>query len=255
MRGRRAREWHLSDTWLLFSGALLPFLLFLPDPLQGRYFFAVRMGVLFFVGMLAAASTALRRWRSIGLAAAGFAYLLCFYTLGLAVHYITPAARALATLQHAPPIAPGGLPGLTMQPSGANDTPNLGFIPDNWGTAQYYRRNNLVLFNTAWLGDPLILVGVQPGKLHDLDSSYFESVPWYGSDFMPDDDTGSAILNKVGFVVMMRHNASVLENPFAENENETVPAKYARDWACTHDAEQAWYLCRRKKEPKLKEGK
>ena len=242
-RNRRASQWTASKTWLLFSLLLLPFLLFLPDPLQDRYFFAARMGILFFVGLVAAAARALRR-QVPGMVLAGFAYVLCLFTLGLAVKYITPAARTLATLQQAPAVGPPGTIGFTEQISGAGASPGLNFIPENWATAHYYRRNGYRIYNTSWLGDPIILVGVRPDALPQLDTTYFESVPWFGSVLLPDNPEAAAILRKVHFVVIMRQNASRNDNPFAENEGETEPAPYARGWNCAHGDAQQWYLCR-----------
>ena len=241
-RSLKRGEWTLSNTWLLFAVLLLPFLLFLPDPLQGRYFFAARMGILLFVALVAAASSVLRQSKA-GMAVAAASVAFYGFVLALAVHYITPAARTVATLREAPVVQTGGMPGLSMMTAGAINAPGLNFNPDNWATAQYYRRNNLVIYNTAWLGDPIILVGVRPEALHRLDETYFESVPWFGSVFLPSNDSAAAILRRVGFVIMMRQNAPLHESPFAAHPGDTASAPYAHGWTCKNGPAQAWYLC------------
>ena len=242
---RRRGEWAIGHLWMLFTLALIPVLLFLPDPFQDRYFFATRMGIVLYVGSIAAASPWFVRGRWPARITAGFAYVLSLLTFGLAVRYITPAARDIATLRQAPGVAVTTKPGLSMVTVGNGPTPNLSFQPDNWATAHYFRWHDLLLYNTAWLGDPIILVGVRPETLQRLDTTYFESVPWYTSRMLPDDDAMEETLRKVGFVLLMRQNASLEENPFATDDERTDPGAFARDWRCMHTEEQAWYLCQR----------
>ncbi len=237
----RRRTWPLTTTWLLFGTLLLPFLLFLPDPLQGRYFFAVRLGIVFFVVLVTASSAAVRGW--LGTLVAGGSWALWLFSLFLAHHYITPAAQAIDSLRQAPPPPGNGLPGLDIRAAGAGAAPGLNFIPDNWAVAHYYRRNNGVLYNTSWLGDPIILVGVRPAALPHLDTTYYESVPWFHSTLLPNNQAAADILGKVGFVLMMRENAPLQEQPFAAKPGERSPAPYAREWHCQTNRIRAWYLC------------
>ncbi len=237
----RRHTWPLTNTFLLFSVLMLPFLLFLPDPLQGRYYFAVRLGIALFVAVVTAASPAVRG--RLGMAVAAGSCAVWLFSLVLAYRYITPAAQAIDSLRQAPTPPADGLPGLVMRPVGAGGAPGLNFLPDNWAFAHYYRRNNRVLYNTAWLGDPIILVGVRPAALPHLDITYYESVPWFSSVLLPNNSQAGTILGRVGFVTQMRQSASPNENPFANHEKDTVPAPYAKDWQCIHGKRQAWYLC------------
>ena len=237
----RRRTWPLTNTFLLFGVLLLPFLLFLPDPLQGRYYFAVRMGIILVVAIITAASSAVRG--RLGIVVAAGACALWLFSLSLAHRYITPAAQAIDSLRQAPAPPADGTPGLVMRPVGADAALGLNFLPDNWAFAHYYRRNNRVLYNTAWLGDPIILVGVRPAALPHLDTTYYESVPWFGSVLLPGNSQAAAILRRVGFVTLMRQSAPPLEHPFAAATGQTSPAPYGLGWTCQHGPANAWYVC------------
>ena len=244
LRNRRSATWTMADTWLLFTLTLFPFLLFLPDTLSDHFYFVSRLGILFFVSCVVSGSLALPQFRRVGVPLAAFAYLLCLLTLGMAVRYISPVARMIATLDQAPAMPADRLPGLVMQSVGTNRAPGLDYLPYFWAGAHYFRHHDLLLFNTAWLGDPIILVGARPDKLRELDERYYEGLPILGSQLLPNEAAAAATLEKVDFVLIMRQDASLSDSPLADARGETVPGRFATGWTCVHGEPTAWYLCR-----------
>ncbi len=243
LRRRRGNTWSLAHTWLLFSLSLLPFLLFLPDKISDHYYFVSRLGILFFVSCVTGGSLAIQGMRKLGMSFAAFAYVLSMMTLAMAVRYITPVARSIASLSQAPAVPSTKHPGLLMQSPGFERVQGLDFLPNLWAGAHYFRQHNLLLYNTAWLGDPIILVGVRPGRLRELDATYYEGVPFLPSRMFLNGTALANVLDKVNLTVIMRQGAPEAQNPLADTLGATVPGAYAKDWTCIQGKPNAWSLC------------
>ncbi len=242
-RRRGPEPWPLAHTWLLFSLLLFPLLLFLPDEIGNHFYFVSRLGILFFISCITGGSLVMQRVSRLGLSLASFSCLLCLGTLVLALRYITPVAHSIASLDQAPAITDTARPGLLMQSLSGKRAPGLDYLPYLWAGAHYFRQHNLLLYNTAWLGDPIILVGVRPEKRGELDASYYEGNPMLPSVLFPDSAAVARILGKVDFAVLMRQDAPASQNPLAGTPGATVPAAWAKSWTCTHGQPYAWSLC------------
>ncbi len=242
VRQRKSGEWSASSTWFLFSACVFPFLLFLPDAIGNHFYFISRLGILFFLCCLAGASLGLQRMRHAGIALAAFSIIWWALTLGMAVRYIAPPARDIVTLRQVP--LPGNRrPGLLMRTIGSTSTPNLNFLPYYWAGATYFRQRDLLLYNTAWLGDPIIPVAPREDHRNDLDASYYEGLPYFGSVMLPSESAALDTLHKAGFVFLMRQGADPAENPLADHPSGTMPGNFASGWICQHGQGDAWYLC------------
>ena len=243
VRQRRAETWPVAHTWLLFSLCLFPFLLFLPDKISDHYYFVSRLGILFFVSCIVGGSLAMQGMRRLGISLATFAYLLCLLTLALALRYITPVARSIATFDQASVVPSTDRPGLLMQAPGIKRARGLDYLPYLWAGAHYFRKHNLLLYNTAWLGDPIILVGARPEKMGELGGSYYEGVPLLPTQMFPNGQAIADVLAKVDFTVIMRQGAPESQNPLADTLGATTPGAYAHGWTCVHNQANAWSLC------------
>ncbi len=239
---RKTSKWPAANTWFLFSVCVLPFLLLLPDAIGNHFYFISRLGILFFVVSLAGASLGLQRLRHAGVALAAFSLMWWVLTFGMAVRYISPAAHDIARLKTAP-MPRDQRAGLLLETAGATSTPNLNFLPYYWAGASYFRQRNLLLYNTAWLGDPIILVGLRHERGSDLDASYYEGLPYFGSHMLPTARVATERLHAAGFVFLMRQGASLTEHPMADHAGSTTPAPFANNWSCQHGQHAVWYLC------------
>ncbi len=243
LRHRSAPNRYMATVWVLFSLALGIGLIVVPNDLGGGYFFATRLQILLYVSCMVAMAFAFGALRRLALPVAFFAFFMSLYTVVLGIRYISPVAREIATLRQAPPPAEPGQPGLAMRTAGLLYPPHLTIYSFYWAPVHYFRWHNLLLYNTAWLGDPIIPVIPRRSRLGKLDATFYNESPQFEGLLLPDEAAARKILNRVGFAVFARHAGPVDGSPFAEILGESKPGPYAADWSCLHGENNTWYLC------------
>jgi hypothetical protein len=168
------------------------------------------------------------------------AVMVTLLNLWLAVHLISPAARAIATLRDAP-LVHASKPGMVMRPTGAWKPEGLSVNPDEWAGANYMREHNLVLYNTSWIYVQIIPIKPRPEALPRLESRYEIMTPIPGGALMQTAVDAKALLGRVGYVVAMRVDTPLGQSPFASSPGSPYPAPWAAGWTCI--AKPAWDLC------------
>lgn len=165
---------------------------------------------------------------------------MALFNLGLALSRISPTARAISTLRDAPVIR-SNKPGMLTRPVGASYPYGIMWNPEYWAGAAYFRHHDLLLFNTGWMNIQIIPVKPRPERLHIVDDTYDIETMIPGKRLLKNDAAGRQTLSRVGFVLTMRVNTPVDQNPFALQEGGTTPASWAAGWTCLSKPD--WEMC------------
>jgi hypothetical protein len=235
----RQRRWQWPAIWLLFTLLFAIMLPAIPPELNGSYYFAWRLLFLVYLSAVVASSAAVEHPGRLRFGLLAFAVLVTLLNVWLAVRFISPQSRIIATLKDAPLVA-AGKPGLIMWPAGAWRPEDLTFNPDEWAAASYFREHNLVLYNTSWLYVNIIPIKPRPDRLSILEYHYEILVPTPGGALMHTPAEAHALLSRVGFVLAMRINTPQ-QNPFADVEGSPTPGSWAAGWSCLPTP--GWSLC------------
>jgi hypothetical protein len=170
------RRWRPADALLLATLALIAVLPFLPDTMNGGFYFNNRFLILVWCGAIAAASggVAFAPW-----VRALFVTLGCVtlaYTLVLAQIRIAPEARRAAEAERAP-IVRTGENAILLPASDYEVDPTLRFRPLEWSAVRYFRRAGDVMLDAPFLDmatmpidsrEPQLDGTVVPGATNDL---------------------------------------------------------------------------------------
>jgi hypothetical protein len=174
-RGRDAR-WRPTDALFLATLMLLVALPFLPDTMNGGFYFNNRLLILAWCGAIAAASGSAAfspRLRVL------FAMLGCgalAYTLVLGQIRIAPEARRAAEAESAPVVRMGES-AILLPATDYEADPTLRFRPLEWSAARYFRRAGDVMLDAPFLDmstmpidsrGPQLEGTVVPGATNDL---------------------------------------------------------------------------------------
>lgn len=247
----RSGHWTLTETWLAFTLLFLLLDPLIPETLNGSFYFARRLLSLLFLSTVIAAAGAMasrppanrptpNRLR-VNISLATLAAATSLLALGLAVQFISPVARDIATLADAPAVS-STQPGLLLRFEDSVYPRGLMTDPLYWAGTHFYRSHNQLLFNTGWLELDIIPVKPLPGRLHLLDDTYFVETPHFGTRLLRTDADARHTLARVGSVLILRpSNFSPLQSPFALTPGSPTPAPYAATWTCLH--QPAWDLC------------
>ena len=246
LRRRRWAQDRMAVLWTLWTLGFGCSLLLIPDNFAGGYFFVMRLHLVLYVSAIVAASFAFSRFYRLGVALALTSFALCLLTVLIAIRYINPVAQDIMTLHQAPVVAADGKPGLLMRYAGATSPPYLSFSSYYWAQANYFRWHNLLLFNTAWLGEPLIPIRPRAGRLGELDSSFFNESPQFRSRLMGDEAGARSLFGKVAFVLFTQQPATGQKTPFIERLGDTQPGMFASGWTCVAGGKDIWWLCQPK---------
>lgn len=173
-------RWHsLSlkppDLLLVCSIILLVVIPLLPPVINGANYFAQRLVILVWLGVLAAASGYLhmssRTRRNLAL----LACIDAIAVLALANAYIRPVAARLAQIESAP-LFHQRMIGLTLSLPDAPVSEDLDYVPYYWAGARYFRRTESTLLNGGWLYEPYLPLASHAGQLTEkLTPSYQDS--------------------------------------------------------------------------------
>jgi hypothetical protein len=180
VRGFLHREgpprWRPADALLLATLALIVVLPFLPDTMNGGFYFNNRFLILVWCGAIAAASGGAAfapRLRML------FVLLGCAalaYTLTLAQMRIAPEARRAAEAERAPVVRTGEN-AILLPASDYEADPTLRFRPLEWSAVRYFRRAEDVMLDAPFLDmatmpidtrGPQLAGTVVPGATNDL---------------------------------------------------------------------------------------
>ena len=236
----RNRNWPASVLWLLFTLIFLVVLPTIPTELNGSYYFAWRLLYMLFLCAVIASSVAMEHPGRLRFVLLAGAIVVSVANISLAARFISPYARAVATLNNAPVVS-SDKAGLVMWPTGGWRPNDLTFNPEEWGAANYFREHNLVLYNTSWIYIQIIPIKPLPDRLPNLDYHYEIQVPRPGGPLMRTPAEERALLDRVGFVLSMRINTPVSQHPFADVEGGTAPGAWATGWNCLPTPD--WSLC------------
>ncbi|MGI4831633.1 MAG: hypothetical protein ACRYFU_26145 [Janthinobacterium lividum] len=232
----------LLEVWLLYAGLLAIALILVPDEFAGGYFFVKRMQILLYICVVVAASEPLRRLPAMAAGIAGFSIAVSLLTLLLGIRYITPVAHTILSLRDLPSAPANARPGFLMRPVGVAFPAHLNFDSYNWAPVDYLRWHGLLLFNTSWLGEPLVPIGPRPEALSLLDESYFNQAPQFGDRLMADEPIARHLFDKIGFVLVQRVCVKQIQNPFSEKAGSSRAGDFSRNWKCS-SPDDNWSLC------------
>lgn len=174
-RGRDIK-WHPADSLLFATLALVVVLPFLPDTMNGGFYFNTRFLILVWCGAIAAASGGplIAPRLSVLFPAMGCAVLA--YTLILAQVRIAPEARRAAEAERAP-IVHTDENVILLPASDYEADPKLRFRPLEWSAVRYFRRAGDVMLDAPFLDmatmpidtrEPQLEGTVVPGATNDL---------------------------------------------------------------------------------------
>ncbi len=239
----RSSGWRLTHTWLVYALLIAGAIVVIPDSSAGGYYLSTRLQILLYLCCVAAAGDALVRLPRLAAWFAGFSVALALLAVGLAARYITPAARSIALLHDIPVVTARNRPGLLMRPVEAAALPRLNFDAFNWAPVHYLRWHGLLLYNTAWLGEPLIPIRPRASALYLLDGTYFNQAPMVGDLPLANEERARRTLDHVGFVLMQMEGTQPSQEPFAERGYSRTPGRFALGWHCQATANDHWYLC------------
>jgi hypothetical protein len=240
LRLARERRWSASMTWLVFSLGFLAVLPTIPAELNGSYYFAWRLLFILFLCVVVASSPMMERPGGLRVVLLAIAVGVSLVNVWLAARFISPWAQRIISLRSAPVVATSK-PGLVMWPAGAWRPDELTFNPEYWAGANYLREHNLVLYNTSWIYIQIIPIKPLPDHVPELDYTYEIGVPQPAGFLMHTPAEAHALLDRVGYAVVMRVNTPSGQSPFTMQEGSPIPEPWAAGWSC--DAKPAWLLC------------
>jgi hypothetical protein len=243
VRQRRSPSVYWQQVWVTFAVLFGASLLVIPENLGGGYFFSTRLQIVFFVACITAVSFGLERVPHLPWALSLGSGAFLAVALVLSIRHISPVAREIATLRTVPTVQAGSDPGLTVRPAGYQQPPLLAFEARYWGPVHYFRWHSLLLYNTPWLGDPIIPLRPRPEALNRLDSTFYNQNPEFRLGLLANEAQAKNVLDKVGFVIMMRQGVPLDQSPFAENPGDKQAGAFAAGWSCQTGAGAVWYLC------------
>jgi uncharacterized membrane protein SirB2 len=173
LRSRRHTQTiKFADMLLVCSIVLLVAIPFLPPVINGANYFAQRLMILIWFGVLAAASgyTRMRpvkeRWAVLG---------ICIYAvmaLELANSRIRPVAARIDQIETGRTYG-NGLTGIALSLPNAPDPVDLNYVPYYWAGARYFRRTKSTLLNGGWLYESYLPLG---SKLQLLTNEFTPSI-------------------------------------------------------------------------------
>jgi hypothetical protein len=148
----------------------------LPPVINGADYFAQRLVVFVWIGVLGAASgfRGSNQSRATILAAS----VICYSgaVLALANFLIRPVAARISDIETAP-IRNMGLTGLTLSLPYAPVTADLDYVPYYWAGARYFRRSHSTLLNGGFLYEPYVPLGSHIDQLSSQLNAAIQNSP------------------------------------------------------------------------------
>jgi hypothetical protein len=176
LHSRRGLRWRPTDALLFATLALLVVLPFLPDTMNGGFYFSNRLLIFAWCGAIAAASGGIAFAPSLRWLLPVMGCGILAYTLILAQVRIAPEARRAAEAERAP-ILRTGENALLLPATDYEADPKLRFRPLEWSAARYFRRAGDVMLDAPFLDmstmpidtrAPQLDGTVVPGATNDL---------------------------------------------------------------------------------------
>ena len=174
-RGSNLR-WRPADSLLFATLALVFVLPFLPDTMNGGFYFNTRFLILVWCGAIAAASGGTLFAPRLRVLFPSMGCAVLAYTLILAQVRIAPEARRAAEAERAP-IVHAGENAILLPASDYEADPKLRFRPLEWSAVRYFRRAGDVMLDAPFLDmatmpidtrGPQLEGTVVPGATNDL---------------------------------------------------------------------------------------
>lgn len=176
VRSGRGLRWAPTDALLFATLALLVVLPFLPDTMNGGFYFSNRFLIFVWCGAIAAASGGIAFAPRLRLLFLVMGCGTLAYTLVLAQVRIAPEARRAAEAERAP-IVRTGENALLLPATDYEADPKLRFRPLEWSAVRYFRRAGDVMLDAPFLDmstmpidtrAPQLDGTVVPGATNDL---------------------------------------------------------------------------------------
>jgi hypothetical protein len=176
-RRKQERRWHAADALFLATVGLLIVLPFVPDTMNGGFYFNNRLLIFAWCGAIAAASGGAVLGSPLRVLLPSLGYAALIVTLIVAQVRIAPEARRAAVAETAP-IAEMGESAILMPATSYEADPALRFRPLEWSAARYFRRADDVMLDAPFLDmatmpidtrQPQFQGTVVPGATNDLD--------------------------------------------------------------------------------------
>ncbi len=164
-------RWHsgkleTADVLFICSLALLVVIPILPPVMNGANYFAQRLMILVWIGMLAAASGYSRLDRLLERWAVLFFFVYGIGVLIFANSRIAPVAASISRIETVP-IGQKSMTGLSLGLPDAPDPSDLNYVPYYWAGARYFRRTSSTLLNGGWLYEYYLPLGSKLDSITD----------------------------------------------------------------------------------------
>ncbi len=170
------RRWRPTDALFFATLGLVVVLPFLPDTMNGGFYFNMRFLILVWCGAIAAASGGAAFGPQLRMLMISSGYAALTYTLILAQIRIAPEARRAAVAERAP-ILRSGENAILLPATEYEADPTLRFRPLEWSAVRYFRRAGDVMLDAPFLDmstmpidtrRPQLEGTVVPGATNDL---------------------------------------------------------------------------------------
>ncbi len=170
------RRWRATDALLLATVGLVVVLPFLPDTMNGGFYFNMRFLILMWCGAIAAASGGAVFGLRLRVLLMSTGFIALSYTLLLAQMRIAPEARRAAEAERAP-VVRSGENAILLPATDYEADPTLRFRPLEWSAVRYFRRAGDVMQDAPFLDmstmpidtrRPQLEGTVVPGATNDL---------------------------------------------------------------------------------------
>lgn len=228
----RERRPSLGLTALIGTVVLAPSVCFLPNEVNGSWYFSTRLIPVLWIGALLAASAAplATPFKQRLLALAGV--VACIFTLAPAQKFLRPAALAVHAAEQIP--VPTGAPGALLLGVDWSEElrfhDQLAFDPYKWGGVLPFVREDLVALDTPWLDQkisPLEAIPDGPELTADISRRSRDPIdaPAVRGRSLPALDE-ARIVRESSFVVLTAP-ASELRQGLAEQLTPAEQAKYS----------------------------
>lgn len=219
---------------LLCASAMIVVVPLLPPDMNGAQHFSDRLVICIWISAIAAGSAGPALGPRVRNGMAVAATLLAVFAIGIANHFVRPAADRLALIEQAP--VKLHKVGILLDAPIKEQDRFLTFDPYlRWAGARYFRRAQAVMLNSPWLDQPWLLLGRRPNSLTDHFSPFELTVPpSFYQHLMNSPADRNALLSSIDLIVFVGKPL-----PGAPVPDPLLAWDIARRWRCHQNV---WYF-------------
>lgn len=256
LRNRAAHVWTHADTMFVLGLLLLVLLPIIPPELNGLFFFAARLPLIVWVGLLLAASGSVSLFippspaKNFKLARAvllGFALVSNAALLAAGERIVRPIARMIAAVDNTPANLSGQVGFVIEDP---RDVPlgrvnNPSWYPFFWAYVHVLRHNNAILANAPWMDETILPVGAAPAlPVQALPALQLKNPKRVYGALMASPTQRTTLMSLADFFVV-----SQIDRPndgfVAKGLIDTVPSD-RNLWSCAAGPSEWYLLCEKR---------